>query len=110
MKRLLPLLFLATPAMAQQPPEMVLIPRPVAEQALQWIATPNAANAVMLYAAFSACMRNNPHQGVTTRAGGDDCPTVTDAIAARDKEIADLKKQIADLKLAVVSQTEPGKP
>ena len=101
-------------ALAQQPgtpPEMVLLPRPLAEQALAWIATPNPTNAVMLYASFAACLNDNPHNGVATRSGQDQCQMVTDALAARDKEIADLKKQIADLKPPApqASAAEPGK-
>jgi hypothetical protein len=115
-------MLLATPALAdpsppppqpgqppQPPVEMVMLPRPVAEQALQWLAAPNPNNAVMLYATFSACLNDNPKGGVAMRMGQDQCPTVSDALAARDKEIADLKKQIADLKPAPVASAEPGK-
>lgn len=94
MKRLiLASLLLTTPAFAQQPPapEMVLLPRSVAETAAQWIASPNAGNAVQLYAALTACISDNPHGGVTTHMGQDQCGAVTAALAARDKEIADLK-------------------
>lgn len=99
----------ATPALAQQAAEMVLLPRPIAEKALEWIAAPNANNAVMLYASFAACLNDNPHNGVTARSGQDQCPAVSDAVAAREKEIADLKKQISDMKPAPVASAEPGK-
>jgi hypothetical protein len=93
----------ATPAMAQQPtakPEMVLIPRVVAEEAASWIRHPDINTHIDLYAAIGACLADNPHDGVLRRMGADQCQSVTDAIAARDKEIADLKKQVDDLKAA----------
>ena len=84
-------------AMAQgAPPDVVLLPRAVAQAAMQWVMAPDPTNAVRIYAALQACMQNNPHDGVTTRMGPDQCPEVTEALAARNKEIADLKKQLSD--------------
>lgn len=98
MKRLIAAAILLTvPAFGQQAPpdtEMVLVPRAVAEQAAQWIAQPNAGNAVMLYASLEACIKDNPHDGKVERIGQDLCPAVTAAIAARAKEIAALKAGI----------------
>lgn len=95
MKRLiLASLLFATPALAQQAAqEMVLIPRTVAEAALEQIHHPNLMNNIDVYAAMAACISDNPHDGRTTRMGQDQCSVVTDAIAARDKQIADLTKE-----------------
>jgi len=82
----------AAQAQPQPPkPEMVLLPRQVAEAAAQWIAQPNAGNAVQLYAALTACIADNPHGGVTTHMGADQCAAVTEALAAQAKELADAK-------------------
>ncbi len=110
MKRLLTAALLLAPIAASaqpapQPPEMVLLPRMTAEAARDWIATPNAGNAVQLYALLSACLDDNPNQGRLVRMGADRCQPVTDAIAARDKEIADLKKQIEDAKKPPAPET-----
>lgn len=103
---LLAALLLAPLAAAAQPaPEMVLLPRQVAEAARDWIATPNAGNAVQLYALLSACLDDNPKDGRLVRMGADRCQPVTDAIAARDKEIADLKKQLDDAKKPPAPET-----
>ncbi len=77
-----------------QKPEMVLLPRILATAAAGWIAEPNAGNAVKMYEAMVACLANNPTNGVIQRMGQDACPAVTAAIEERDKEIADLKKQL----------------
>ena len=83
-------LLLPIAAHAQQPTiEMVLVPRGIAETALSWIMAPNANNAVQLYAALQACIADNPHGGVTRRSGPDQCPAVTEALAAQEKALAD---------------------
>src|SRR6185312_11029033 len=97
MRRLILAAFLVAPFAAQaqqqpQKPEMVLLPRQVAEAAAQWIAQPNAGNAVQLYAAMTACIADNPSSGVVRHVGPDQCPAVTEALAAREKELADAKK------------------
>ncbi len=92
------LLLLPGTALAQDKPEVVLIPRDVAVAAMNWLAEPNAMVAVKLYAALQACLRNNPFQGSFTRNGDDQCPVVTQMIEARDKELADLRKQLSDAK------------
>lgn len=97
MKRLLlAFLFLPTVAYAQQPqkPPMVLMPLAVVQAAAAWVRSPDATNAVNLFAALQACAQDNPINGVVSRVGPDQCPEVTQAIAERDKEIADLKAQI----------------
>lgn len=86
---------------APPPDELVLIPRAVAQGAASWIMNPDATSAVRLYAAMTACLRDNPSGGVITRSGQDFCTDVTAAIDARDKEITDLKKQAADAKAAL---------
>lgn len=102
MKRLLfafLLLPVAAAAQIAQPtakPDMVLLPREVATAAANWIAQPDAATAVKLYAALSACINDNPSGGAVTRMGQDQCAVVTDALAARDKEMADLRAKLAE--------------
>ena len=66
------------------PPEMVLLPRNLAEAAAQWIATPDAATAVRIYATLQACLADNPVNGRVQRMGQDQCPAVTAALAERE--------------------------
>jgi hypothetical protein len=73
-------------------PDMVLLPRELAEGAAQWIAAPNATNAVQLYAALTACIADNPSNGMKVQMGPDHCPTVTKALADRDAEKAAKEK------------------
>lgn len=109
MKRvILACLLLASPAMAQQPPEMVLLPRQLAESAVAWIATPNATDAVQLFVALNSCLANNPTGGVMRRAGPDRCPVVTEALAAKDEQITALTKERDDLKAK--EKPEPSAP
>lgn len=77
-----------------QDPEMVLLPRNLAQAAVQWMAQPDPTIAVNLHALLFACIQDNPTGGSTVHTGQDQCPAVTSALAARDKEISDLKKQI----------------
>lgn len=70
-------------AQPAQKPEMVLLPRALAEAAAQWIATPNAGNAVQIYAGLAACIADNPVNGVVRRTGADQCPAVTQALEAK---------------------------
>lgn len=82
-------------AVAEQPlpkPDVVIIPRVAVQAAMNWIATPDPTNAVRLYSALQACLQDNPIDGRVSRMGPDQCPEVTEAIAARDKEIADLRQ------------------
>lgn len=91
----------AVPAAAQQSlpkPDVVLLPRDVAQSAMAWIATPDPTVAVRLFSALQACVGNNPQDGRVVRQGQDQCPVVTEALAARDKEIEDLKRQLAEAK------------
>lgn len=78
---------------------MVLLPRAVADTAAQWIAQPNAGNAVQLYAALMASIGDNPVDGVVRRNGPDQCRIVTEALAAppkaADKGKADAKPAAA---------------
>ncbi len=78
-----------------QPPDMVLLPRQIAESAMQWISTPDPTTAVRLYATLQACLADNPQNGRVTRQGPDLCQAVTAALAARDKELADAKATAA---------------
>lgn len=77
---------------AAQKPDTVMLPRDVAQSAMAWIATPDPTVAVRLFSALQACIQNNPTDGKMVRQGTDQCPAVTDALAARDKEISDLKE------------------
>lgn len=90
----LPITAAAQPAPAPKP-DMVLIPRDVAQTALNWITQPDATIAVKLYAALSACINDNPQNGVVRHIGADQCPEVTAALAERDKELADLRAKAA---------------
>lgn len=94
-------LLLAFPALAQSPAaDMVMLPRNVAIAAMNWITQPDATIAVKLYAALSACIQDNPQNGHLMRIGEDQCPEVTAALAARDKEITDLQKKLTDASAA----------
>lgn len=86
MKRIVFVLLIGIPvsAVAQQPPEMALMPRQLVEMAAGWIAHPDATTAVQLYAGLQACLADNPTNGVVRRTGVDECPVVTQALAARD--------------------------
>lgn len=109
---LLPLLLLPLAAHAQpapQQPEMVLLPRQLAETAAQWISAPDATTAVRIFAALQACLADNPQGGRLTRQGQDQCPAVTAALAARDKELADAKAAAAKSAEAPKA-AEPTKP
>lgn len=91
-------LLAVAPAFAQPPPaapEMVLLPRILAETAAQWIGAPDATTAVRVFAALQACLADNPQGGRLVRQGQDQCPAVTAALAARDKELADAKAAAA---------------
>jgi len=83
------------PAMQSPQPDMVLLPRWLAETAAQWIAAPNATDAVQLFIALQACLADNPIAGVTHREGPDQCPAVTRALAAQAQGLADAKKPAA---------------
>lgn len=91
----------------EQKPDVVLLPREVAQAALDWIATPNPMMAVRLYSTLQACLQDNPHNGATMRMGGDQCPVVSEAIAARAKEVENLQKQLADAKTPKEGATKP---
>lgn len=102
-------LLLAVPAMAQPAaPEMVMIPRQTAESVAQWVASPDARTAVQLYAALTACIADNPRDGVVRHMGPDQCTFVTEALAAQAKQLADLTAENAKLKAPVaVPAAEP---
>ena len=117
--RLLPLtilaLTLAVPAMAQQPapkPDMALLPRAAVEAAIRDalaiatlhpdLATPAVQEA---FGALAACLADNPVNGRLTRQGQDQCPTVTEALAAQDKAMADARKAAAP-----APASKPGAP
>lgn len=93
------LLLLPIAGSAQQPPakpDVILLPREVAVAAMNWIAQPDASNAVKLYAALSACISDNPVNGMLSRTGADQCPEITAAIEARGKELADLRAKATE--------------
>lgn len=94
-------------AQASPPPavEMVLIPQPLAQAALNWIVSPNADSAVKVFLALGACLNDNLQGGVLRRIGPDQCEDVTRAIEARNKETADDKAKIADLQAQVAKLT-----
>jgi hypothetical protein len=79
------------PAAGQPAPtqEMVLLPRSLVDEALRWIADPNAGNAVHLFASLDACLSDNPNNGRLARIGPDRCAVVTEALAAQAKALTD---------------------
>ena len=80
-------------AQAQQPkPDMVLLPRTLAEAAAQWMQQPDPTSAIRIYAALLACLADNPVNGRVVRQGADQCPAVTAALAERDKALAGAQK------------------
>ncbi len=95
---------MALPALAQQPPpkpEMALLPRGAVEAAIrdvQAIATlhPDLATPAVeqAFGALAACLADNPVNGRLTRQGQDQCPAVTEALAERDKALADAQKAV----------------
>ena len=97
-------------AQAPQPSqvEMVVIPRELVVADADWIASPNATTAVKLYSLTLACLNDNPHNGMLARTGQDRCQPVTKALAERDEEITNLKKQVTDL-LAKLDSSRSGK-
>ncbi|MDA8251078.1 MAG: hypothetical protein M0Z28_18170 [Rhodospirillales bacterium] len=99
---ILPALLLAPlAAQAQQPPakpDMALLPRAAVEAAIrdvQAIATlhPDLATPAVqeVFGALAACLADNPVQGRLTRQGTDQCPAVTESLAAQ-KALADARK------------------
>ena len=96
------------PATTPQPPEMVLMPRAQIEAMLNWMAQPDPTTAIRLASVVTACLANNPQGGVVRRSGPDQCPVVTEALAARDKQIADLTKAHDDA--AAKTAPTPAKP
>ena len=94
MRRLIAAALLLAPfaAYAQPAPiDMVLMPRALVEDAANWVKAPDPRSAVLIWMSLVACINDNPHNGPNVRVGADQCPAVTQAIAARDKELADLK-------------------
>ncbi len=100
--------FAQAPAAPPQPPEMVLMPRAQVEAMLNWMAQPDPTTAIRLASVVTACLANNPQGGVVRRSGPDQCPVVTEALAARDKQIADLTKAHDDA--AAKTAPTPAKP
>jgi hypothetical protein len=94
MKRLIFLLAVAPASAAAQsaPPEMVLMPRVLVQAALNWIAQPDPVVAVKLFAQLNACLQDNVQDAPRTLP--DQCAPVTEALAAREKELADLRAQV----------------
>ncbi len=115
------LLIMPIAASAQQPPakpDVVLIPRDVGNAVVQLanaIATldPKYVTPAM-QAAFStldACLKDNPvNGGLPPRIGPDQCPSVTEALDARTKEIADLHAKVAELQGQLEAATKAPKP
>lgn len=75
-------------AAAAPPVEMVLLPRSIAEDALQWIRRPDIKRHIDLYATLMACINDNPHGGQVVRVGPDQCLPVTQALAEANKKPA----------------------
>lgn len=91
-------LLIATPALAQTaPPEMVTIPRDVAQAAANQIHHPDPMNNVDVLVVLQSCMADNPVGGRLVRMGPDQCSSVTDALGARDKALSDAQATISTL-------------
>ena len=105
-------------AQAQQPPpksEMALLPRAAVEATIriaQAIATlhPDLATPAVLeaFGALAACLADNPVNGHLTRQGQDQCPAVTEALAAQDKALADARKAAEKPAAPTATPTPPG--
>ena len=67
------------------------------------LATPAVEQA---FAMLGACVADNPVNGMLRRQGADQCPAVTEALAAQAKELADAKKAAAQ----PPKPTDPAKP
>ena len=102
-------------AQAQQPApksDMALLPRAAVEATIriaQAIATlhPDLATPTVqeAFGALAACLADNPVNGRLTRQGQDQCPAVTEALAAQDKAMADARKAAAP-----APASKPGAP
>lgn len=91
-------MLIATPALAQtapQIPEMVLMPRWLADNAANQIHHPDPRTNIDTLVLIQACEADNPQDGKITRMGEDQCPWVTNALAARDKALSDAQATIA---------------
>jgi hypothetical protein len=89
------LAFAQAPASQSPQPDVVLLPRQLVENTVRWIAVPNATDAVQLFLFLQACIVDNPVSGVVRRSGPDQCPEVTQALAAQSQGLADAKKAAA---------------
>lgn len=89
------LAFAQAPAPQSPQPDVVLLPRQLVENTVRWIVVPNATDAVQLFLMLQACVADNPVGGVMRRSGPDQCPVVTQALAAQSQELADAKKAAA---------------
>lgn len=86
-----------TPGQSSDKAQLDLIPHEIVAAAAGWILQPDAASAVKLWLLLNACAQDNPSpSGVITRAGPDQCGAVTEKIAERDKELADLNAKITE--------------
>jgi len=91
----------APPQPAQPPPDLVLLPRALAVaplQLLQAIVTlhPQAVDQAVitqLWQEMTACLKDNPTNGVVTRQGQDQCPQVTEALAKQGEKQPDKKAE-----------------
>jgi len=88
---------IAAPPPAADDPDVVVIPRALVALIRQAILHPHSADVGDILAVvqqFAACVDDNPLNGLVRRAGQDQCPEVTSALAARDKELAAARKTV----------------
>jgi hypothetical protein len=95
-----------TPAPAPKP-DMILLPRESVAAVVQQMQAIGTLSPELMKPAvlqdlrqMVACANDNPVDGRLVRQGPDQCQPVTDALKARDDEIAGLNKQVADARAA----------
>jgi hypothetical protein len=105
-----------TPAPAPKP-DMALLPREVVMGLLQRLQSigdlhPELITATVQQAAQAAmaCLNDNPVGGRLVRQGPDQCPVVTEALAAQEKELADAKAAASKPEPAPAAAAPPTKP
>lgn len=87
---LLPVVVAAQSPPQQQSQDIILMPRGLIDMAIEAIRHPAASreNAIDVWIALQACEASNSHNIGHT----DQCPTVTTAVEARDKELSATKE------------------
>jgi hypothetical protein len=77
---------------------MMMLPAPLVSAWFNWSYEAGAPG--KLVDMLRACIGDNPRDGRIVRMGQDQCPTVTEELEARRRQIADLQRQLAEAKKA----------